>query len=435
MRMGLFLLGLWVSWAALAAPKIETWHTHNGAKVLYVHAPALPMVDIEVRFDAGSARDGDAWGVAALTASLLDTGTKRHDEEAIAEGFNRLGAQFGADVGRDSASFTLRTLTRKGIFEPAVALFAEVLSQPTFPEGPFERVRTNTLTALKVSDTKPGAVAGRLFWQNLYGAHPYAHPVSGTQKTVKSLTVAQVRDFYRRYYNARNGQIAIVGDLDRQAAEALAERIMGALPTGAKAPPLPAPRPLPAAKRVAQPFVSTQTYLYLGQLGVKRGDPDYYALFLGNHLFGGAGFSSLLMEEVREKRGLVYGVYSYFVPMRVPGPWLISLSTKNASANEAEQVVRDTLKRFMHRIDPEKLQAIKDNLLGGWPLRFDSNRELLGYISMIGFYDLPLDYLTRFPKAIERLTAEQVLAAWRRHIHPDRLLTVRVGRVSDHGAP
>lgn len=435
MRSWLFLFGVLLSWAVQAAPKIETWHTSNGAKVLYVHAPALPMVDIEVRFDAGSARDGQAWGVAAMTAALLDTGTKQHDEETIAEGFNRLGARFGADAGRDSAAFTLRTLTRQGIFEPAVALFAQVLSQPTFPKAPFERVRANTLTALKVADTKPGAVASRLFWRHLYGDHPYGHPVSGTQETVQRLTVAQVQDFYRRYYVARNGQIAIVGDLDRKAAEALAERIMGQLPEGQKAAPLPQPEPLRSAQEIVQPFDASQTHLYIGQLGVRRGDPDYYALFLGNHLFGGAGFSSLLMEEVREKRGLVYGVYSYFVPMRVAGPWLINLSTRNASADEAEQVVRTTLQAFMRHIDPEKLQAIKDNLLGGWALRFDSNRELLGYISMIGFYDLPLDYLERFPKAIQRLTADEVLRAWRRHIHPDKLLTVRLGQVSPHEQP
>ncbi len=432
MRGWLFLVGLLLSWALQAAPRIETWHTANGASVLYVHSPDLPMVDIEVRFDAGSARDGDAWGLAALTAALLDAGTKKHDEEAIAEGFNRLGAQYGAEAGRDSASFTLRTLTRAGIFEPAVALFAEVLSQPAFPQDPFERVRANTLTALKVAETKPGSVAQRAFWHALYGEHPYGHPVSGTRETVGRLTVEQVRAFYRRHYVARNGQIAIVGDLDRKAAEKLAERIMGALPSGAPAHALPQPRPLKAAQRVEKPFTSSQTHIYLGQLGVRRGDPDYYALFLGNHLFGGAGFASLLMEEVREKRGLVYGVYSYFLPMRVAGPWLIGLSTKNASADEAERVVRDTLKAFMARIDPEKLQAIKDNLLGGWPLRFDSNRELLGYVSMIGFYGLPLDYLARFPREIERLTADEVLAAWHRHVRPDRLITVRVGRVT-HG--
>ena len=435
MRSWLLLLGVLLSWSLQAAPTIETWHTRNGAKVLYVHAPALPMVDIEVRFDAGSARDGRAWGVAAMTAALLDTGTQQHDEEAIAEGFNRLGAQFGVDVGRDSAAFTLRTLTRAGIFQPAVALFAQVLSQPTFPEAPFARVRTNTLTALKVAETKPGTVASRLFWRHLYGDHPYAHPVSGTQETVQRLSVAQVMDFYRRHYVARNGQIAIVGDLDRKAAQQLAEQIMGQLPAGQKAAPLPPPKPLSSAREVVQPFDASQTHLYIGQLGVRRGHPDYYALFLGNHLFGGAGFSSLLMEEVREKRGLVYGISSYFIPMRVAGPWLINLSTKNASADEAQRVVRETLNAFLRQIDPEKLQAIKDNLLGGWPLRFDSNRELLGYIGMIGFYDLPLDYLERFPKAIQRLSADDVLRAWRRHVHPDKLLTVRLGRVSSHEQP
>ena len=421
-----FALLLWAvnGWAA---PVIETWHTANGARVLYVHTPDLPMVDVQVTFDAGSARDGAAWGLADLTNSLLDTGTDRHDENAIAAGFNALGAQFGLSADRDMASLSLRTLTRQPILDKAVALFTEVISRPTFPQRPFERVKRNTLTALKEAEMKPGTLAARAFWQTLYGDHPYAHPVSGLPHTVRALRREQVAAFYRRYYVARNGQISIVGALDRKQAEALAERIMGALPAGEKAPPLPAPKPLQRAVSVEKPFQSTQTYYYLGQLGVKRGDPDYYALFLGNHLLGGAGFGSLLMEEVREKRGLVYSVYSYFLPLKQPGPWLVSLSTKNASAREADRVVRQTLRRFLQHIDDKKLQAIKDNLLGGWPLRFDSNAKILGYVNMIGFYGLPLDYLERFPREIRRLTADDVLAAWRRHIHPDRLVRVMVG--------
>ncbi|SIO12170.1 zinc protease [Sulfurivirga caldicuralii] len=422
---GLLLLA-WLA-TGWTAPKIETWHTANGAKVLYVHTPDLPMVDIEVTFDAGSARDGKAWGLAAITNALLDAGTKGHDENAIAEGFNALGAQFGTSADRDMASLTLRTLARQPIMDEAVALFTEVLSQPAFPEGPFVRVKRNTLTALKEEEMKPSTLAARAFWKALYGDHPYAHPVSGLPETVKGLQLEQVRAFYKRYYVAKNGLISIVGAVDRKQAEALAERIMGALPAGKKAAPLPAPKPLDKAVDIEKPFQSTQTYYYLGQLGIKRGDADYYALFLGNHLLGGAGFGSLLMEEVREKRGLVYSVYSYFLPLKQPGPWLVSLSTKNATAYEADKVVRQTLKAFMQHIDPDKLQAIKDNLLGGWPLRFDSNAKILGYINMIGFYDLPLDYLERFPREIERLTADDVLAAWRRHIHPDRLVKVMVG--------
>ncbi len=422
------LLGL-LLWqiSAWASPHIETWHTRNGAKVLYVHTPDLPMVDIQVTFDAGSARDGRHWGLADMTNSLLDTGTTRHDENAIAEGFNALGAQFGVSADRDMASLSLRTLTRQPMLDRAVALFTEVLSHPTFPQGPFQRVKRNTLTALKEAEMKPGTLAARAFWKALYGDHPYGHPVSGLPQTIKALKRADVQAFYRRYYVARNGQISLVGAIDRKQAEALAERIMGALPAGEEAPPLPAPKPLQRAVSIEKPFQSTQTYYYLGQLGVKRGDPDYYALFLGNHLLGGAGFGSLLMEEVREKRGLVYSVYSYFLPLKQPGPWLVSLSTKNASAHAADKVVRQTLKAFMQHIDADRLQAIKDNLLGGWPLRFDSNAKILGYINMIGFYDLPLDYLDRFPREIERLTADDVLAAWRRHIHPDRLLKVMVG--------
>ena len=151
-------------------------------------------------------------------------------------------------------------------------------------------------------------------------------------------------------------------------------------------------------------------------------------MFLGNHLLGGSGFGSLLMEEVREERGLVYSVASYFAPMKVAGPFMVRLSTKNATANEADQVVRETLEGFMKDFPEEKLEAIKSNLINGFPLRLSSNAKLMGYISMIGYYNLPLNYLDNFPKEIEALNKQDVLEAWNRHVHPDKMLTVMVGK-------
>lgn len=407
---------------------IQTWHTSQGVKVLFVEAPQLPMLDIEVTFDAGSARDGQLPGLANLTAGLLGAGTKKYNEQQISLGFNNLGAQFSSGATRDSASFSLRSLTRESLLNPALDLFAEVLTRPTFPADIVERDRTRLLQSLKQREEQPAQVAQMQFWQTLYAGHPYATPVEGMPDSVQTISAKNLQEFYQRYYVARNAQVAMVGALTRAQAEKVAERLTKGLVKGQPAAALPVPKPLTTAQVERVPFNAAQTQYLTGQIGVERGHKDYYALFVGNHLLGGSGFASLLVEEVREKRGLVYSVYSYFAPMRVAGPWLVGLSTQNSQATQADQVVKTTLQGFMQDFSEEKLADIKSNLIGGWPLRLDSNGKILGYISMIGFYDLPLDYLTAFPREIERLSKADILAAWQRNIDPQTHLTVMVGQ-------
>lgn len=423
-----FSMGVTLFSLAQASIDIQTWQTSKGVKVLFVEAPQLPMVDVEVTFDAGSARDAKQPGLANLTSALLSAGTKQKNEQQISIGFNNLGAQFGGQASRDSASFSLRSLTRENLLTPALDLFAEVLTQPSFPSEIFERDQARLIQALKQREEQPNQVASLAFWQSLYSEHPYANPVEGHIQSVQAIKPNDLKAFYQRYYVAKNAQVSIVGAIDRKQAERIAERLTSSLKPGQPAPSLPKPVPLKTAQTQVIDFSSAQTHYMLGQLGVERGHPDYYALFLGNHLLGGSGFGSLLVEEVREKRGLVYSVYSYFAPMRVAGPWVIGLSTQNSQASEADQVVKQTLKEFMADFSDEKLADIKSNLIGGWPLRLDSNGKILGYISMIGFYDLPLDYLDAFPRHIERLTKQDVLDAWQRHIKTDNMLTLMVGQ-------
>jgi len=427
-KLMLFTSTLLLSVQVFAEVNIQTWQTAKGSKVLYVHAPELPMVDVEVLFDAGSARDGKSWGVASLTAGLIGTATPKHSENSISETFNELGAQIGSSAGRDTASLHLRALTRPDILTPALSLMSEVVSQAIFRPAIVAREKARLLIGLKQKSVQPQAMASDAMWAKLYGNHPYAHPTVGTLKTVQEITAQQLKNFYQQYYVARNAQVTIVGAVDRTQAETIAEQLTRNLPSGNKPEALPEPTPLNKAQTVLTRFDSSQTYYALAQLGVKRGDPDYYALFLGNHLLGGSGFGSLLMEEVREKRGLVYGVSSGFYPMKVAGPFQIGLSTKNATAAEADKVVKQTLSEFMNNFSDKKLEAIKSNLIGGFPLRIDSNGKIAGYISMIGFYGLPLNYLEQFPKKIESISKADILKAWNKRIHPDKLLTVMVGQ-------
>ena len=417
-----------LSQAALATVKIEQWQTKGGVNVLYVHAPELPMLDIQVSFNAGSARDGDKWGLASMTSSLLGLKTKQYGETELSQKINDLGAQIDGSASRDSAYFSLRTLTRESILAPALLLFNETLAHSIFDQAMFDREQQRRLVGLKRQALNPSYVASQAFWFELYGKHPYAHPIYGMVEQVEQLKFSDLEAFYKQYFVTQNAYISIVGNIDKKQAKSISEQILVGLPKGEKPSAIPAPLAIEKAKETIIDFDASQTHIKLGQIGVERGHPDYYALFLGNHLLGGSGFGSLLMEEVREKRGLVYGVGSGFSPMKQPGPWQVSLSTKNGSALEAKKVVNDTLNAFMKDFDQAHFEAIKDNLIGGFPLRMDSNGKIINYIGMIGFYGLPLDYLDTFPKEIKALSKQQVLDAWERNMDLTKMATVMVGK-------
>jgi len=414
--------------AAQATPQIQTWTSQNGARVLFVAAPELPMVDVRVVFDAGSARDGDRSGLASLTTAMLTQGAGDWDADTIALRMENVGAQITSSTDRDLSTVSIRSLTQPKALDTAVETLAGVLATPTFETDDLERLRQNTLIAIRQDEESPRTVAQKALYRAVFGEHPYASDPTGTEESVRALTREDLMDFHRRYFTGANAVVAIVGDLDRTAAEALAERVIGSLPAGERPSPLPEVTDLAAGALERIAFPSTQTTVLAGQPGMRRGDPDYFALYLGNHILGGSGLVSLLMEEVREKRGLSYSTYSYFLPLAQPGPFLMGLQTRNDQADQAREVMLDTLKRFVTEgPTEEELTAAKKNLTGGFPLRIASNADILGYLAVIGFYGLPLDYLDRFIERIESVDATQIRDAFARRVHPDRLAIVSVG--------
>lgn len=424
LSLGLLLLaGL-----AQANPKIQTWQTANGARVLFVAAPELPMVDVRVVFDAGSARDDGRPGLAAFTAAMLTEGARDWSADAIADRLEGVGAELSASADRDMTAVAIRSLTREPAFSTAVETLAGVLAAPTFAPADLERTRENTLIAIRQAEEEPSTVAQKALFRQVFGSHPYASDPMGTAESVGGMSRADLQAFHDRYYAAQNAVVAIVGALDRPAAEALAERAVGGLPRGERPAPLPEVSDLTDATQERIAFPSSQTTVLAGQPGMKRGDPDYFALYLGNHILGGSGLVSLLMEEVREKRGLSYSTYSYFLPLAQPGPFLMGLQTKNDQAEQAQKVMVDTLARFVSEGPTEaELTAAKKNLTGGFPLRIAENSDIVQYLAVIGFYSLPLDYLDRFTGRIESVTAEQIRDAFARRVQPGRLAIVTVG--------
>lgn len=412
---------------AHAGPEIQHWQTSNDARVYYVPAPELPMVDIRIIFDGAGARDKIP-GVALMTNGLLEEGAGNMDADEIADAFAAVGAQFGASSHRDMSVVSLRSLTDTKLLNKAVDTMTQVIGQPSFPEASLERERKRLLIALQGKKQSPGAIAKEAFFNALYGDHPYANEATGTEDSVKQIQREDLIKHHQRYYVGRNAIIAIVGAVDKKQAEALAEAILGPLPAGEPAKPIPEVNALIKANLVKKEFPSSQTHLLVGQPAVKRGDEDYFALYLGNHILGGSGLVSRLSGEIREKRGLSYSTYSFFSPMRQLGPFRLGLQTKNDQAEEALKILQKTLVEFMQEgPSAEELEAAKKNITGGFALNLDSNGKIIENIAMIGFYQLPLDYLDTYTDKIDAVTVDQIKAAFKRHVQPDKMVTVMVG--------
>jgi zinc protease len=427
---GLFTLACVIlATTANATPDIQTWKTSTGAKVMFVAAGEIPMLDVRVVFDGGSARDNGNYGLAVLTNGLLSEGADGMNAQEVAARFESVGAQIDYDALKDMAIIGVRSLTESKYLKPALTTLQQVLVKPDFPQKAFDRELNRMKVALKAKQQSPAALAADAFNLAVFGDHPYAFPSDGTKDSLNRLTREDVLEFYKQFYVAKNATVAIVGNVDRKQAESIAEKLMSGLPAGEAAPALPPVAQLKESKTVTIDFPSTQTHIFVGQPGVKRGDKDYFDLYVANHTFGGSGFASRLVEDIREKHGLAYSVYSYFTPMRQDGAFTMGMQTRTDQTQQALKMLRDQLKKFVAKgPTSEELKDSVSNIKGGFPLKFDSNGKLLEYISMIGFYDLPIAYLDDFIKRIDQVSLKTIDDALKRRLHPDRMVTVIVGK-------
>jgi zinc protease len=426
-----FLAALGVVSPVTATPQIQTWDSTGGARVLFVPVMDLPMVDVRVVFDAGASRDGARAGLAQLTNALLSAGAGARNEEALASDLDALGVQVSTSSLRDMALLSLRSLREDRILHAALDMASDMLARPTFPQAAFQREVEQMRIAIEARQQDPGDVADEAFWRAMYAGHAYAEPPGGTAESIDRLTLDAVHDFYKAYYVQRNATVAVVGQLTRLEAEEVVERVLRGLSTGDPVAPVNAASLPSVATTEAIEYPSEQTHVLVGQPGMSRTDSDYYALYVGNHILGGSGLVSRVSNEIREQRGLAYSAYSYFMPMRVNGPFQMGLQTRNDQADQALSVLRETLQHFIQDgPTADELQRAKDNIIGGFALRLDSNSKITENLAVMGFYGLPLDYLDRFIERVEAVTLEQVQDAFQRRVHPERLIVVRVGRTA-----
>ena len=409
----------------------------NGARVYFVENHSIPMLDVNLDFDAGSRRDpADKAGLASLTNGMLARGiaqVKLADgstepalsEADISDAIADVAAQRSGGVSADRSSMSVRTLSSAAERDQSIRLLARLLAHPSFPQDLFERDKARTIASIRESLTRPESIASKTFWRLNYGHHPYG--AEATVESVQATTRDDLLRFHREHYVANRAVVAMIGDITRAQADAIARELTRRLPQGAALPEMP---PVAIAPGVEQriPHPASQAHIFFGMPTLARSDPDFFALTVGNYVLGGGGFVSRLTREVREKRGLAYSAYSYFNPMAQPGPYMAGLQTRKDQADDALKVVRETIASFV-RDGPteEELRAAKDNLIGGFALRIDNNRKILDHIANIGFYGLPLDYLDTWTRQVAQLQPADVRAAFQRKLVMERMITVVVG--------
>ena len=428
------------AWAGIP---IQYWSQPSGVQVYLAESHSIPMVDLQMDFDAGARRDpADKAGLASVTAGMTSKGVLASklsgidepalDENGLSEAWVDLGASFGAGAGNDRMSFSLRSLTYPDLLAKATRLAARQLGEPAFPATVWLRERERLSAAVKESNTRPATVAGRAFASAVYGTHPYGFDIN--EAALSQIDVADMRALYAGLITPCRAKVSIVGAVTRAQADDMVRQLFARLAASASAAgctPLPA---IPEVAALTAPlekyiaFDSAQAHVLLGQPGYQRKDPDFFALTVGNYILGGGGFVSRLTAEVREKRGLSYSVYSGFSPGLHAGAFTIGLQTRPDQAKQALTVSREVLARFVQDGPTQgELDAAKSNLIGGFPLLIDSNRKLLGNLANIAWNNLALDYLDSWTQQVDKVTVADVRNAFARKLQPEKMVTVVVG--------
>lgn len=425
------LLAVWICLlpAAHAGVKIQHWQTKTGAKVLFVENHDIPMLDVALSVDAGGRRDSvEKAGLASMTVGMMQLGAAGMSEDVIANRLADVGAQLGPSFDADRAGYSLRTLSSARERDQALQIMAQVLQAPDFPEAVLKREKTRSIAAIKEAETQPGSIASKAFYKAIYGSHPYALSGGVDADSVAGLTRQDLVNFYQSHYTAQGAVLALIGDITRSQAEAIADQLTEKLPAAQALPTMRQVDMLSQASIERIPHPATQAHIFIGAPGIARGDPDYFPLYVGNYILGGGGFDSRILIEIRQKRGLAYSAYSYFAPLKQPGPFQMGMQTKKQDADTALKVAQATLDDFVKNgPTAAELKQAKNNIVLGFPLRIDTNREILEYLSVIGFYDLPLSYLDDFPAQVEKVTLQDIKAAFQRHVQVNKLATIIVG--------
>ncbi|MBX3301711.1 MAG: insulinase family protein [Nitrospira sp.] len=404
--------------------------TPNGMTVLVLEQHFLPIVEIHALVKVGSAQDPpEKAGLSNLVASLLDEGTTTRTSKQLAEQIDFVGGSLGTHAGEDFSTASARVLQKD--IDLGFILLADILQHPIFPKQEFERVRSQIQGELSSDNDDPGHVAMKAFNQLIFQNHPYRWPVNGTEETLKKITLADVQNFYAKEYLPNQVILTIVGDVTVEQATALVQTHFGSWKKG-PVQPRPVKKPAAIDKKVVQLIEKdlTQSTILVGHLGISRTNPDFYAVTVMNHILGAGGFSSRLMDSIRDKQGLAYGITSHYDTRAMPGSFWINLQTRTETTNQAIANVLSEMTAIREApVTDQELAEAKSFLMGSFPLRLDSTAKMAQVLSQVEFYGLGFSYFSQYTKWIERVTKEDVQRVARQYLDPQHYALVVVGNI------
>jgi len=403
----------------------------NGMTVLVLEQHFLPIVEIHALIKTGSAQDPpEKAGLANLVAGLLDEGTTSRSSKQLAEQIDFVGGSLGAQAGEDFTTASARILKKD--IDLGFTLLADILQRPAFPKQEFERVRTQILGEIASDNDDPGHVAMKIFNQLIFQNHPYRWPVNGTEETLGKITLADVQNFYAKEYLPNQVILTIVGDVTLEQTTTLVQTYFGPWKKGV-VQPRTVKKPAVIDKKLVQLIEKdlTQSTIVIGHPGISRTNPDFYAVTVMNHVLGAGGFSSRLMDVIRDKQGLAYGITSHYDARSMPGSFWINLQTRTETTNQAINGVLAEMKTIREApVSDQELADAKAFLMGSFPLRLDSTGKLAKVLAQVEFFGLGFDYFSQYPKWIERVTKEDVQRVAKQYLDPQHYALVVVGNIA-----
>jgi zinc protease len=400
----------------------------NGITVVILEQHFLPIVEVHALIKTGSSQDPpEKAGLANLVASLLDEGTQTRTSKQLAEQIDFVGGSLEVKASEDFTTASARVLKKD--IDLGFTLLADILQHPAFQKQEFERIRTQILGEMASDNDDPGHVAMKAFNQLVFHGHPYRWPLNGTEETVAKITPTDVANFYQKEYVPGQVILTVVGDVTADQVTGLVNQHFGSWKKSAP-PARSAKKSVPIEKKTVQLIEKdlTQSSIVLGHGGISRTNPDFYAVTVMNYVLGAGGFSSRLMESIRDKQGLAYGIMSHFDARLMPGSFWINLQTRSEATNQAIAGILAEIKSIREApVSDQELAEAKSFLMGSFPLRLDSTAKLAQVLAQVEFYGLGFEYFSDYPKWIDRVTKEDVQRVAKQYLDPQRYALVVVG--------
>ncbi|MDI6890718.1 MAG: pitrilysin family protein [Thermodesulfovibrionales bacterium] len=399
----------------------------NGLIVLHSEKHSLPIVMVTLLVKASPLNEPkDKAGLSNLTAELLTEGTKHRNSLEISEEIDFIGASLDASANNDYTTLTLSVLKKH--VEKGFDIFSDILLHPTFPQQEIDRKKERIKGFLIKLEEAPAFVAKRVFKKEVFGEHAYGRLTEGSLETIDNIKKQDMEKFYSEYFLPNNSILSIAGDLTPAELNWLIERYL----SGWKKKDLPPKVERAIDKERLKRVIKidrdlTQANIILGHLGISRDNPDYYAVSVMNYILGGGGFSSRLMQSIRDEMGLAYDVHSFFTANKEVGIFQVGVQTKNESANTVIDEILGQIDRIRkEKVSDEELSDAKSYLTGSFPRRLDTNRKIADFLAYVEFYNLGLDYIERYVGYINSVTKDDVLRVAGKYLNPENYVLVVV---------